>query len=659
MDSLVNSLNVNRMETSDMTHDLEGSVRRGRETWQTEAPTIRLTVGQAVIRFLTVQYSSRDGQQRRLVPGMYGIFGHGNTGGLGQAIAELEPGEMFFLEGRNEQAMVHAAAAFAREHRRLSTLACTSSIGPGALNMITAAAGAQINRLPVLLLPSDEYMDRRQGTILQGLEHPRAGDVTVNDCFRPVARYFDRVSRPEQLVTALPAAMRVLTSPEDTGPVVLCLPQDVQCEAFDFPSDLFQPHVWNVDRPVADPDSIAAAAQLIRAAKRPLIIAGGGVVYSAAEAELRRFAERLALPVAETYSGKGVLAERSWRNLGGLGVEGTTPANTAARDADLVICAGTRLADFVSGAQSLFQNPNVRFVGLNIARADASKQGAVSVCGDLRSTLRQLDEQIPERLSDPEHQLEVGRLVTAWHRDVVAPIDDHGEGLLSQPELIRIVNAESGAGSVVIAAAGTLPGEILRLWDTANGSRCHLEFGFSCMGYEIPAGIGAAIARTSRRVVVLVGDGTFLLNPGEIVSAVQHRIPVTYVVSANGGMHSIHRLESALVQEPFANLFRYRDPWTRALAEEPLPLDLEAIAAGLGAKARSACNAVEVRDALRGAADDPGVHVIVVTTDPTRYLARTEVWHDIPPAAASNHPAINSAREEYDMIRAARQRRYM
>ena len=305
-------------------------------------PTVRLTVAQAIIRYLVRQYSLHDGRRQRLITGVYGIFGHGNVAGLGQAIAECQPGELMFLEGRNEQSMVHAAAAYARASRRRSALACTASCGPGAMNMLVGAAGAHVNRLPVLILPGDEYSQRRQGTILQGLEHPRAGDMTMNDCFRPIARYFDRVSRPELLLTALPAAMRVLTSPEDTGPVVLCLPQDIQTDAWDFPERLFAERTWNIDRPVPDPVSLDEAARLLKSAQRPLIVAGGGVYYSEAEESLRKFADNLGIPVAETYSGKGILAEHSWRNLGGIGVEGTTPANIIARKADVVICVGTR-----------------------------------------------------------------------------------------------------------------------------------------------------------------------------------------------------------------------------------------------------------------------------------------------------------------------------
>ena len=640
--------------------DSELAVDRRAGTSTDDPPrTISLTVAQATVRYLIAQYTVRDGHRTRLIAGMYAIFGHGNTGGLAQAMAEVEPGELFFLEGRNEQSMAHAAAAYARATRRLSTIACATSIGPGALNMITAAAGAQVNRLPVLLLPSDEFMDRRQGTILQGLEHPRSGDTTVNDCFRPIARYFDRITRPEQLLTALPAAMRALTSPEDTGAVVVCLPQDVQAEAFDFPLAFFGQRDWRIDRPLADSESLAAAAAVIQEATKPIIIAGGGVAYSHAEHELRSFAQRHGIPVAETYAGKGVLAEDSWRNLGGIGVEGTTPANTLAMEADLVICAGTRLADFISGAQSTFQNPRVRFVGLNIARSDAVKQGALSVVGDLKASLVQLSNLLGTWSAGHEVRDQSLALAKSWRRTVDQFTAITDGRTMSQPSLIRIINEEAPQGSTVVAAAGTLPGDVLRLWDTSGGTHCHLEFGFSCMGYEIPAGIGVRLARPDNHVFVLVGDGTFLLNPGEIVSAVQHDLKVTFIVSENGGFQSIHRLERELVHEPFANLLEHRDIPTRKLSGTRIGLDLVAVASGLGAAALLAATEADLRQAIHQSLSDPQPYVIVVPTDPTHYFRRTEVWHDVAPAAVANDPRLTQVRAEYERTRELKQRRFM
>jgi len=368
--------------------------------------TVRLTTSQALLRFLTAQHSVRDGERRRLIPGLYGIFGHGNTGGIGQAMSALPPGELFFLEGRHEQSMVHAAAAFAKASRRTATLACTSSIGPGALNMLVGAAGAHINRLPVLLLPADTFASRLQGPILQGLEYPLGPDVSVNDCYRPVSRFFDRIVRPEQLLTALPAAMRVLTSPDEAGPAVIALPQDTQTEAYDFPEAFFDERDWLIDRPVPEPVRVAQAAEVIRQAKRPVIIAGGGVLYSDADEELRAFANALGIPVTETCSGKGVFAEGSWLDLGGLGVEGTTPANTAVRAADVVIAVGTRLQDFMTGSRTIFR-PDAQFVGVNVTRLDAYKEHAAAVVGDAKVTLAALREALGPYSTATEYRREV------------------------------------------------------------------------------------------------------------------------------------------------------------------------------------------------------------------------------------------------------------
>jgi 3D-(3,5/4)-trihydroxycyclohexane-1,2-dione acylhydrolase (decyclizing) len=624
--------------------------------------TVRLTVAQALLRFLARQFTERDGTRCRTVAGVYGIFGHGNTGGLGEALSATPQGEFMFLEGRNEQSMVHAAAAYARATRRMSTLACTASVGPGSLNMVTATAGAHINRLPVLVLPADEYADRKPGTILQGLEHPRAGDLSVNDCFRPVARYFDKITRPEQLLVALPAAMRVLTSPEDTGPVVLCLPQDVQTEAHDFPSRFFEERTWYVDRPAPDPEAVARAADVISGARRPLIVAGGGVFYSAAEEALRRFAATHGIPVAETYAGRGVMAKPGWCSLGGLGVEGTTPANEAAREADVVICAGTRLADFVSGAQSAFQDPAVRFVGLNIDRKDATKNSACAVVGDLRCSLSALSSALQgRRITPPEFEATTAVRVDAWSRGLAEFVGRSASGeRMSQLAMLRVINDEAPAGSTVVSAAGTLPGEVLKLWDTSGGTHCHIEFGFSCMGYEVPGGIGVALANPKKPAIVVVGDGTFLMSPSELVTAVQNGLRLVVIVSENGGMHSIRRLEEAFVGRPYANLFRHRDMWSREFGNEPVALDLVAIAGGLGACASRAVDAAELRKTLQEALSDlTRPHVIVVPTDPSLHMGRNEVWHDIAPAEVSADPRVADVRADYDRKQSARQRRFL
>ena len=594
------------MAVLDATRDELGTRRRG---------TVRLTTSQALLRFLIAQYSVRDGERRRLIPGLYGIFGHGNSSGIGQAMSALPPGQLFFLEGRHEQSMVHAAAAYAKASRRTATLACTSSIGPGALNMLVGAAGANLNRLPVLLLPADTFASRLQGPILQGLEYALGTDVSVNDCYRPISRFFDRITRPEQLLTALPGAMRVLTSPEDAGPAVLALPQDTQTEAYDFPEEFFDERDWLIDRPVPDPIRVAQAAEVIRQAERPVIIAGGGVHYSDADEELRAFASALGIPVVETCAGKGVFAEGSWLDLGGLGVEGTTPANTVVGSADVVIAVGTRLQDFITGSRTVFR-PGARFVGVNVTRLDAYKEHAAAVVGDARVALHALREAAGAYSTTPVYRHEVEGLVEEWRRSAREFVTWDGVRQMSQADVIAVVNEEVQRESTITAAAGTGIMEILKFWDCAAGKHCHLEFGFSCMSYEIPAAIGVRLARPDADSYAFVGDGTFLLNPGELVTAVQNGIKITVVVSANGTMESICRIERGVSSAPFANVFRKRDPVTRKVAAEPIGLDLAKVAEGLGATAWTATTPDELRAALRASRDEPGPCVIVAVNDP-------------------------------------------
>ena len=453
--------------------------------------SVRLTVGQTIVRYLQVQHSERDGRQRRLIPGIFGIFGHGNVAGLGEALY-LSADDMPFYQGRNEQAMVHLAAAYAKSSLRMSTFACAASIGPGATNMITGAAGATINRLPVPLLPADTYASRRQGPVMQQLEHPIDGDVSVNDCFRPVSRFFDRVLTPEQLLTALPEAMRVLTSPVDTGAVTLAVPQDVYTYAWDCPRRFLESRVWRVERQIPDPTRIAKVTELLDASERPVIVAGGGVNYSEANAVLTQFAEQVGVPVVETFAGKGAIPVDAWFAIGGVGTHGNPAAAQLLRTADLVISIGTRLIDVTTGSQSLFAHENVRFVSINVTDKDARKQGATPVLGDAQVALSQLLEAARTagvRTSD-SYRDEVRRVREGWReqrRTLFQPTE--GE-VMSQAELIGVLNELARPGDTVVTAAGTPPGDLLQLWDNADGARCDIEYGNSCMGYEIPAGIG-------------------------------------------------------------------------------------------------------------------------------------------------------------------------
>ena len=617
--------------------------------------TVRLTTAQAIVRYLGAQWSERDGDRRRLIPGMWGIFGHGNVIGLGQALEELGD-DLTFHQGRNEQSMVHAAAAFAKATRRRQTMACTSSIGPGATNMVTGAAGATINRLPVLLLPGDVYATRHQGPVLQQLEHPTAGDVSVNDSFRPVARFFDRIMRPEQLLTALPEAMRVLTSPVETGAVVVALPQDVQAHAWDYPASFFEEREWRIERQLPDPQRIADAAELIRRAERPLIIAGGGVLYSEAEDALLELARSAGIPVAETFAGKGAVQVDEWLQLGGVGLEGNPAASRLAMDADLVLAVGTRLTDFATGSNSVFQHQDVRFVSINVWGRDAHKQGALPIVADAQVALTQLREALGDWTSDEEYRDEVTRARAAW-LDERASLRDPVEGeAMSQAQLILTLNEVAEPGDTVIAAAGTPPGDLLKIWDATGGKNCHLEFGYSCMGYELPAGIGVRMAQSEGEVYVYIGDGTFLLNPGEIVNAVQERLKVTVVISENHGYQSIQRLQLWRHGKMFGNEFRARQ--NGRLEGDYIELDLAKTAEGLGAHTWRVDSPGGLRGALESARGESRACVIVCETEPHRYLPGSEVWWDVAPPEVSEEPEAQRARREYERERAQLQRFY-
>ena len=615
----------------------------------------RLTTGQAIVRYLQAQWSERDGDRRRLIPGVWGIFGHGNVIGLGQALEELGD-ELTFHQGRNEQSMVHAAAAFAKATRRRQTMACTASIGPGSTNMITGAAGATINRLPVLLFPGDVYATRHQGPVLQQLESPLAGDISVNDCFRPVARFFDRITRPEQLLTALPEAMRVLTSPSETGAVVIALPQDVQSHAWDYPGHFFAEHEWRIERPLPDPRRIAEAVEAIRAARRPLIIAGGGVLYSEAEDALLALARRAGIPVAETFAGKGAVQVDEWLQLGGVGLEGNPCASAVASEADLVLGVGTRLTDFATGSNTVFQHPDVRFVGINVWGRDAVKQGALAVVADAREALTGLAEALGDWSTEESYRDAVAQARDEWlhtRASLRRPVE--GEAM-SQAQLILTLNEVARPGDTAIAAAGTPPGDLLKIWDATGGRTCHLEFGYSCMGYELPAGLGMRMAQPDGEVYVYIGDGTFLLNPGEIANALQEGLKITVVISENHGYQSIHRLQLWRHGRMFGNEFRARHDGR--LDGDYIQLDLAKVAEGLGARAWRVDSPSGLRGALEAARAESRVSVIVCETEPHRYLPGSEVWWDVAPAEVSDEPEVKQRRMEYERERAQLQRFY-
>ena len=641
--------------------------------------TVRLTVAQAVVTYLSRQYSVADGRRRRLVPAALGIFGHGNVAGLGQALDQLSDA-LPFIQGRNEQALVHMAAGFAKATRRHATLAVTASVGPGAMNLVTGAALATVNRLPVVLLPGDTYATRRQGPVLQQLQHPVEADASVNDAFRPVSRFFDRISRPEALLTALPAAMRVLTDPAQTGAVVLSLPQDVQSHAYDWPADLFAEREWVIRRPVPDTEEIDAVVQLLAAAEKPLIIAGGGVIYSGATRELEALAATAGIPVAETFAGKGAVQQRAWWQLGGIGLEGTPATNDLAREADLVLTVGSRLTDFATASQSLFQNPDVRFASVNVDVQDAGRLGATGIVADAKRVLAALTRAVEDaQIRSPSAwQDQVRERNERWLAERAAALDPDTEfdkstvpadsdvvtgtdAVLTQGQIIGLLQEHAQHGDTIIAAAGGPPGDLQKVWDATDGRYCHLEFGFSCMGYEIPAGIGVRLAFPDRRkrVVSFIGDGTFLMAPSELLTAAQERLPVTVVIPENHGYQVIHRLQMLRSGREFGNEFRYRHsslnladrqaaPKQPRLEGDYLRVDLLEIARGLGARAIRATTAAEVRGALAGTRDHDGPVVLVIPAIPHADLPPAGAWWDVAPAEVFEQEAIAQLRAEYE-----------
>jgi 3D-(3,5/4)-trihydroxycyclohexane-1,2-dione acylhydrolase (decyclizing) len=625
-------------------------------------------MAQALLRFLQAQYSSAYGSTQRFIPAVAGIFGHGNVSGLGEGL--LEPWSDFaFIQGHNEQSMVHMAAAFARESRRRATIAVASSIGPGATNMVTGAASATINRVPVLLLPGDIYARRFPDPVLQQLEFTGAGDVSVNDAFRPVSKFFDRIQRPEQLLTALPEAMRILTDPAETGAVTIALPQDVQSEAYDYPSSFFAQRVWEIERVRPDPDRLGICIQLLRGASNPLIVAGGGIWYADAAEELERLSALLQIPVAETFAGKGALQVESWRSLGGIGVEGTRPANDAAMEADVVLCIGTRLADFVTGSHSLFKNPDVRFVTVNVNGHDLHKQGALAIRGDAKLTLALLADMtdVAKASARVSHlrRAQIEEAKRRWWQEVNESLSGDQ---LTGGSVIRVLNDQAQDGDMIVTAAGAPPGELHKLWDATAGKRCHIEFGYSCMGYELPAGLGSWLARPDLgRVTVLIGDGSFLINAGELVTLVQERAPITIVILDNDGYQVIRRLQEKKTGATFGNEFRRRkeplnlhaddrdgQPWADG---DYVATDLESTARALGAHATTARTETALAAAVDEANRINGPAVIVVPIAHQTWLPDAGCWWDVAPAEASERPEIIERRLEYDRD-TARERRY-
>jgi 3D-(3,5/4)-trihydroxycyclohexane-1,2-dione acylhydrolase (decyclizing) len=624
--------------------------------------TVRLTMAQALVLFLANQYVERDGEVQRFFAGAFGIFGHGNVAGVGQALQQYED-RITYYQARNEQAMVHAASGFARQRNRLQIFACTSSIGPGATNMVTGAALATINRLPVLLLPGDVFASRAPDPVLQQLETPHDGTLSVNDCFRAVSKYWDRIDRPEQIIPAALAAMRVLTNQAETGAVTLALPQDVQAEAYEYPEEFLRRRVWSIGRQLPDEGALGRAVELIRGARLPMIVAGGGVIYSAATEVLKRFVERTGIPVGETQAGKGSLPYDHPSALGAVGATGTFAANRVAREADLVIGVGTRWTDFTTASKSAFQNPEVSFINVNVADFDAHKHSGLALVGDARATLEALNEEVIGYEVAPEYREQAARSSREWDREVERLYNlDHGP-LPAQSEIIGAVNTFSDPEDVVVCAAGSMPGDLHKLWRTRDPKGYHVEYGYSCMGYEIAGGLGVKMAAPGREIYVMVGDGSYLMMNSEIVTSIQEGYKLTIVLVDNSGFSSIGALSRSVGSDGFGTHLRYRKDGSIGLDSEEapgevLPVDLAANAESLGARVIRTKNIAELEDALAPAKAADRTVVIYVPVDRYEGVPDYESFWDVPVAEVSEVDSVVAAHEEYAEAKEA-ERRYL
>jgi 3D-(3,5/4)-trihydroxycyclohexane-1,2-dione acylhydrolase (decyclizing) len=608
--------------------------------------TIRLTTGQAIVRYLMNQYVELDGESQRFFAGCWGIFGHGNIGGVAQGLQQAGPDFPYYL-ARNEQSMVHTAIGFAKMSNRRRAFACLTSIGPGATNMVTGAATATINRIPVLLLTGDTFAERLQDPVLQQLSSEHDGTLSASDAFRPVVRYFDRISRPEQLIAALPEVMRTLTSPADTGAVCLTIPQDVQTFAFDFPEAMFQRRTWVIPRQRPDETLVARAAAWIREAQRPMIIAGGGVRYSEATQTLRGFAERHGIPVGETQAGKGALDHDHPLSLGGAGVAGTRGANLVAEQADLIIGVGTRYTDFITASKTAFQNEGVRFININVFEHDAVKHAAIPLTGDAKVAIAELDDLLGDHTTSAGYQAEVLLHNREWDAEIER-LHNLGLSPISQGEIIGIVEAAGQPGDVVVTAAGSLPGDLLKMWRCREYLEYQLEYGNSVMGYEVPGGIGAALAAPDRHVTVMVGDGSFLMQPVDIAVAVQEAVHMTIVLIDNHGFSSVGRVSEQVGSEGFGCHYQARGAsgWYDG---PPLDIDFPGLCRGLGAHVTSVATPDELRAALADARQGSGVMVVYVKTDwHERVPGYASCWWDMATAQVSTMPAVQQARKDYE-----------
>ena len=611
--------------------------------------SIRLTVAQAVIKYLNQQYVGREGEENKFFAGCFGILGHGNVAGMGQAIQQQN--DLKYYQCRNEQSMVHTAAAYAKMKNRLSTFICTTSIGPGATNMITAAAGATINRLPVLLIPGDIFAKRNVAPVLQQLESANSQDFSVNDCFKPISKYWDRINRPEQILFALPEVMRVLTSPAETGAVTLAIPQDVQAEAFDYPLDFFEKKTWSIARPRPDLNQLERAVEMIKKSEKPLIIAGGGAHYSDALETLKKFVHKTHIPLAETFAGKGALRFDDPHQLGAVGATGTPGANQISEAADLIIGLGTRYSDFTTASKTAFQNPNVKFININITEFDAAKHGGLMLQGDAKAALEELMNLLEDHRVSEDYQKRVAEYNQSWEEKVSEIYNYRHNNQMSQGEIIGAVNNFADDNDVVLCAAGSLPGDLHKLWRTKSNKSFHLEYGFSCMGYEIAGGLGAKMADPSREIYVMVGDGSYLMLSQEIVTSIQEGYKLTIVLIDNDGYKSIGSLSRSLGSEGFGTRYLFRNQNSQRIdgdettTNATLPINLADNARSLGAHVIECTDYQSLTNALKDAKSIDKTTVIYTTCD--RYQGIDGYgWWEVPVAEISDMKTVDEASKE-------------
>lgn len=606
--------------------------------------TVRLTVAQATIKFLKNQFVSRDGIENQFFAGCFGIFGHGNVAGIGQALQQNP--DFKYYQARNEQSMVHTAAAFAKMKNRLSAFVCTSSIGPGATNMITGAAAATINRLPVLLIPGDIFARRNVAPVLQQLESQFTQDISVNDCFKPVSKYWDRINRAEQLITSLPEVMRVLTSPADTGTATLAIPQDVQAEAFDFPSDFFVKRVWNIPRIRSDKEIISKAIEMILKSSKPLIICGGGIIYSAATNELSNFVAQTGIPAAETFAGKGSLPFNMNELVGAIGATGTPGAAAMADEADLIIGIGTRYTDFTTASKTAFQNPEVKFININVAEFDSYKNSALPVIADAKEAIKEFTEGLRNYRVNSEWNNRAVNYNKSWDKKVSEFYSNKNQKPVSQVEVIGAVNNFCEPKDVVVCAAGSLPGDLHKLWRTRNEKGFHLEYGYSTMGYEIAAGIGAKMAYPAREIYVMLGDGSYLMNSSEIITSIQEGIKINIVLLNNNGFASIGGLSESIGSQRFGTKYRYRNAKTDQLNGNILPINFPENAKSLGANVIEADSVDSINSALDEAKKSDKTTLIYVETDLKKNV-EGYAWWEVPVAEVSEMDSVKDAYKLY------------